>query len=168
MRVDQCTDDEFENIDGEPAPYLPEEGIYVARFGGVQGTFSPVGEKLKLVWTVFVSSNLTSSIELYRHYNVYRAKGGRRRFSPNQDFWRDWTSMNNGVPPRRGSSLALTRFKSQLFFVDVVTVKQNGQRKPLNPSNWYSKVGGVIRPLGEGESVPTLPIQLIEIGWKKP
>jgi hypothetical protein len=62
----------------------------------------------------------------------------------------------------------LSRFKNQLFFVEVVTVKQDCERKPLNPGTYYSRVGRVIRPLAEEEPVLTTPVEVIDIGWKRP
>jgi hypothetical protein len=167
MRFDNG-DDEFQNYDGDPLPYLPNEGIYAARLERAEQVRSLRGEKLKVTWTVFQFPGLQQPVVLYRHYNLYRTDRGRRRFSPNQSLWRDFTSLNNGFPPKRGDSLSLNRFRDQLFFVEVVTVKHDSERKPLNPGIYYSKVGRVIRPLAEDEPVLTTPAQDIDIGWKRP
>ncbi len=155
-------------VGGDCKPYIPAEGIYPARFEGIERVCSPWGDKLKAQWTVFTCRKMIQSVVLYRYYNGTRGLGGRLKFGPNHDFYRDWTSMNNGVPPRRSDRFPVSGFKNQEFFVLIVTVKDNGRHAPLNPGTYYSKVGGVVRPLGEEEQVGTLPLQLVDIGWKKP
>lgn len=167
-------DDEFNNIDpGEP-PVLLKAGIYPAQW--VKRTIgqTPWGEKLVFHWRVFSSIPFRvstmkddSGTPLSGYYNIKRGSGNRFKFGRHHSYRKDWIAANNGRFPIPPSSLPLSVFQDRYLFVQIATVEKD-PRGPLHPSNYWSKVQQVIRPVGVDEIVGRLPLQLSEVTWKTP
>lgn len=162
------TDEDFENINpGDSRTLIAAEGIYPALWRGRTLSASPWGLKIKFEWAVYVAQDFSRSVALHGFYNAKRDKGNRLKFGPNHAFYKDWIAANRGVLPSPPNALPLSVFKDTKFYVEVVTVIRD-TRGPLHPSCYWSKVGRIIRPLGDDETVKGLPLQLSDITWKPP
>ena len=162
------TDEDFENINpGDSRTLIAAQGIYPALWKGGNPSVSPWGLKIKFEWLVYVAQDFSRSIALHGFYNAKRDRGNRFIFGPNHAFRKDLIAANRGVLPSRPTSLPLSVFKDKTFYVEVVTVIRD-TRGPLHPSCYWSKVGRIIRPVGEAETVQRLPLQLSDVTWKTP
>ncbi len=161
-------DEDFENVNpGDARTLIAAEGIYPALWKGRTPSASPWGPKIQFEWLVYLSPDFSQSVRLHAYYNAKRDAGNRFRFGPNHAFRKDWIAANRGILPARSTALSLSLFKDQTFYVEVVTVTRD-TRGPLHPSCHWSKVGRLIRPLGEGECIHRLPLQLSDVTWKIP
>jgi hypothetical protein len=162
------TDEDFENINpGDARTWIAAAGVYPAIWKDRTSSASPWGPKIKFEWLVYVTQDFSRSVTLHAFYNAKRDRGNRFKFGPNHAFRKDWIAANRGVLPSRPTALPLSVFKDKKFYVEVVTVIRD-TRGPLHPSCYWSKVGRIIRPVGEDETVQGLPLQLSDITWTPP
>ena len=161
-------DEEFENINpGVPRILLPE-GLWVGKLREHDKKQTPWGEKLVLCWEIYQTLEMSGGVTLERYYNVTRDRGGRLQFGDCHDYRRDWIAANGGKHPVRRESLSLRVFEGRCFLVAVVTVKHDGQKRPLNQSCYYSKVGWIKRPVDEGETFEALPAEPLNFTKGRP
>ena len=152
-------DEDFENIvPVDPLPLL-QEGVYPMRYRGRRTTRYSYGEKLVFDYEVGLVPDFRDSKTLSRYYNVKRNAAGRFKFGPLHDYRRDWIAANYGKWPAHPGRLPLSVFQSKVLLGEIETVKTHSRGRPLHPSNYYSRVGRVIRPLEDGESFETLPVE---------
>jgi hypothetical protein len=154
-------DEDFDNVDpGEPRILIPEEGWYPGMVNSYEAKpYGRWGEKLIFHWKVFTSFDKSKSVTLCRYYNFQRKGGGQFKFGPLHDYRKDWVAANGGRHPLERSRLSISIWKERLYLVEVVTVREDSKKRPLSASFYWSKIGRVIRPLGEGERWERLPVQ---------
>lgn len=155
----QLRDEDFDNIDPGDPLVLIDEGLWPAQWQGREAKGYEWGEKLIFRWKVFTSFDKSQSVTLIRYYNLQRKAGGQFKFGRRHDYSKDWVAANEGHHPSDPSRLPLSIFRERLFLVEVVTVRQDSKGRPLHRSLHHSKIGRVIRPLGEGERWERLPVQ---------
>ena len=155
-------DEDFNNINpGESKLWVPP-GVYPAwLLDREPKTYIPWGEKLVFRWRTFTACDLSSSINLFRYYNLARDGGGRFMFGDGHDYWKDWVAANDGRRPIERKRLPPSKFENTLFLVRVVTVTRD-QEGPLCSALHSSKVGRLIRPVVDGEKFERLPLELSE------
>lgn len=158
----ELRDEDFENLVPEDPPILLPPGLYPARvlrqdaeqFRSSSGPY----EKIVLTCQIFTRPDLTDNVALNAYYSFERGGGGRFHFGKRCNYRRDWIAANDGRLPSRRTSLPRTAWEG-LKIVEVVTVTRDGDGKALHPSNYYSKIYRFIRPVEDGETFPTLPLQ---------
>ncbi len=165
---DDFEDDDFENVNpGDARTLISVQGIYPASWKGRTPSASPWGPKIKFQWLVYTALDYSQSVALNGYYNAKRDRSKRFTFGPNHAFRKDWIAANRGILPSLPTALPLSVFRDGMFFVEVVTVIRD-TRGPLHPSCYWSKIGRVIRPMGDGEPIKRLPLQLSDVTWKTP
>jgi hypothetical protein len=122
---------DFNNINPGESKFLVPPGVYPARFLDREAkTYVPWGEKLVFRWQIFTAYDLSSSITLYRYYNLERDGGGRFMFGDGHHYWKDWVAANDGRRPIERKRLPPSKFENKLSLVRVVTVTSD-QEGPL-------------------------------------
>lgn len=152
----EMRDEDFENLDPVDPPILLGEGLYPAKRIKQEARKYSYGEKLVQVWHVYISSDLTQYVVLSAFYNLSRDGGGRFDFGKVHSYRRDWIAANGGRMPPRNS--LPNKVWEGIKVVEVRTVTRE-RRGPLHPSNYYSVVNRVVRPVEDGETFETLPLQ---------
>lgn len=152
-------DEEFDNVNpGESIILIPSQGFYPAQFSRREiRQYGTWGTKLLFYWKVFVTPDMTTSVDLVRYYNAERDKAGRFKFGPLHGYRQDWVAANRGKVPLAREKLPPSIFQGQTFVVEVVTVTRN-TRGPLSESFHWSKISRVIRPLEDDERVERCPL----------
>lgn len=121
---------------GEPRVLL-DEGHYFAACVGA-GRFYDKRFKREVAvlrFTILEDPHIGKTVE--RYFNATE-KVGR-----GSQYFREWT-LTNGGPPRRRERMPLCRFLNRIYKIEVKTVVQDWQARPLPSPLQYSRVAGIL------------------------
>jgi hypothetical protein len=161
--------EDFENLaNGAPQPWC-QPGGYIARWLGGEIRFTPWGEKLYFSWRIYLTLRLDErdSIVVYRYHDLTRDGGGRFVFGALHSYRRDWIAANWGKYPSRFNSLPYSVFEGKNILVEVRTVETAAGGVPIPTSCHYSTIRRVVRPVEDGESFTTYPLEVLKEAGKK-
>jgi hypothetical protein len=151
--MNEHSEDAFDNLSPGEQRVLLTPGLYPGRFLRWKEKQTPWGPKLEVYWNVFPSEDEKKSVQLRRHYNLSKDnKNDRWIFGDGHDYRKDWIRANRGRLPYSRTQLPISKFREGIMVLCVETVTRDG-RRPLPPSSYYSKVGFVVRPFEEGETL---------------
>jgi hypothetical protein len=149
---------------GDPPPLLLD-GIYPAEGKDWQERPYFFGRKMVVSWSVFVAMDFRQSVTLCNYYNIQRAGGGQIVAGRHSAYYKDWVASNGGKIPDRRRWMSPDTFVGKRVWVRIVSIRKD-IRGPLHPSLYYSRIGQVMRPLGETEIVLKIPLELDEFNWQ--
>jgi hypothetical protein len=141
--IAQCraSDADIVVIGEEPRPLIPP-GIYDAAGVDYQRAWVGRAPKLVVLFDVIVPGS-DSTVRLGRFYNMERLRDGRLRAPRHGDYAREWTLVAN-MRLSRHERPNPASFVRVLVSVEVATVTQDRQQRPLPPHAYYSKVGRIL------------------------